>query len=91
MSDIAKTLPIYSDAERLRDKLFDDLATVPTFAKAIRKAPRSVLRLSKEGLPVTYIGKTPYVVISKAMEFLAKPKATPAPVRRGRPRKTASN
>jgi hypothetical protein len=39
----------------------------------------------KDGLPITYVGKTPYVIVSKAREFLFQQRNIPAPVRRGRP------
>ncbi len=91
MSETTKAQPAFCDVAELRAKLFDDLAPFQTFAKAVGKSERAVGRWAKNGLPIRYIGKRPYVVVSQAMEFLARPKATPAPVRRGRPRKTASN
>jgi hypothetical protein len=74
------------DVECLRAKLLDDLASIEAFAEAINRKPRSVQRMINDGLPTTYVGKTPYIIISKARAFLLS-KETPRhePPRRGRP------
>jgi hypothetical protein len=70
----------------LRAKMFEDLAPIAVFAEAIKRTPRSVHRMVQQGLPITYVGKTPYVIISKAREFLLGTRAEHhAAPRRGRP------
>ena len=68
----------------LEQRIFDDLAPRAAFAKAIDKSERTVSRL---GLPTVYVGRDPYIIVSKAKAQLLgggseKPK-------RGRPRKAA--
>jgi hypothetical protein len=63
-----------------------DLATFPDFAAAIGKSPRVVQRMVSEGLPITKIGQTPHVIISKAKDWILRQQTERhAPPRRGRP------
>jgi hypothetical protein len=63
----------------LHQKLFADLVSRAEFADAIGKSERTVVRMN---LPTKYIGRDPYIVVSKAMaKLLGVEKPT-----RGRPR-----
>jgi excisionase family DNA binding protein len=80
-----------ADIAAIRAKLMEDLATVDQVAKAVGKSSRTVARLIAAGkLPCVFLGRTPFVVISGARDLLmAAPKTRHAPVRRGRPKKSA--
>lgn len=71
----------------VRAKLMDDLEPVGVIAKAFGKSPRTILRMiAARKLPIVRIGRTPYVVVSRARELLIEaPTIRHAPVRRGRP------
>jgi hypothetical protein len=66
----------------IRTAVFADLASVPAFAAAVEKSERTIGRLISQGLPIVRVGATPYVVVSKAAQFIM---AT-APDRNVRPR-----
>ena len=85
-------MPELSDeARQLREKLFDGLATVSVFAQSVNRTERCVQRFIAAGLPVTRMGKTPYVIVSEARDWLFKNASRHEPVRRGRPRKVITN
>ena len=74
----------------LRAKLLDGLAPIDTFAEAIDKTPRTVFAYIAQGMPALYIGRTPYVRIDTARDWLLAQRSAPTPVpQRGRPRKAA--
>lgn len=74
----------------IRAKMLDGLAPVDAFAAAIGKTPRTIYSYIALGLPVTYIGRTPYVIIEPARDWLRAQGAREIePRRRGRPRKVA--
>ena len=79
------------DADAIREKVFTDLASVSAYAEALNKCERVVWSYIAQGLPVTYIGRTPWIVLSLASKYWAD-RATQrrAAVRRGRPRKQAA-
>jgi hypothetical protein len=81
-----------SEVATIRAKLMEDLASVDAVAEAVEKSPRTIARMIARGeLPTVTIGRTPYVVISRARELLmAAPKVRHAPVRRGRPARNAA-
>jgi hypothetical protein len=50
------------EVAQLRDRIMENLAPVPTFAKAIGKSIRAVQRMAKSGqIEVIKYGQTPYV------------------------------
>jgi len=72
----------------LQAKVFADLATVEDYAQAVGKTERSVWTYIRQGLPVTYIGKSAYVVLSKASQYwVSRTRQRQEPRRPGRPRK----
>jgi hypothetical protein len=77
--------------QAIRDELMKDLASVPNFAQASHKSERTIFSYIAQGMPVEYIGRTPFVVIRPAIEWLRKRKVSrlEAPRGRGRPRKAA--
>jgi hypothetical protein len=79
-----------SDVAAVRAALMADLAPLAVVAEAIGKNIRTVQRLVGQGkLPTVTIGRTSYVVVSRARELLLAPKVRHSGVRRGRPRKAA--
>ncbi len=76
-----------NEVAAVRARLMEDLALVDVVAEAVEKSPRTIQRLIAQGkLPTVTIGRTPYVVISRARELqMAAPKIRHAPVRKGRP------
>ncbi len=85
----ANALPGYYSPEQVRARLFTDLAAVPVFAEAIGKTVRTVQNMIAAGLPIVRVGCTPYVVVSKAAEFVMASQRDRQPRRPGRPRKSA--
>ncbi len=76
--------------EAIRTRAMADLAAIPDYAAAIDKSERSVWTYVRQGLPVTYIGRTPYIVLSKAEAYWSdRARAHTAP-KIGRPRKIAA-
>ena len=74
----------------IRAKVFEDLAAISEYAAAHNKCDRTVWNWIALGLPVTYIGRTPYVVLSKAARFWCDRARTHEVRRRGRPRKLST-
>src|SRR5690349_11372560 len=73
----------------LRAKLFAGLAPVGTFAAVIDRTDRQVRHYIAAGMPTTYVGKTPYVVVEAAIDWLrSRRKRDREPRPRGRPRKS---
>lgn len=85
MPDPVTQLP--SDVATVRATLLEDLAPLAVVAEAVGKNIRTIQRLVVQGkLPTVTIGRTPYVVVSRARELLlAELKVRHAPIRRGRP------
>jgi ABC-type nitrate/sulfonate/bicarbonate transport system substrate-binding protein len=54
----------------LRAQLMDGLCDVDTLAEALNKTKRQVQNYIREGLPVVYIGRNPFPVVSKARDWL---------------------
>jgi hypothetical protein len=75
--------------QAIRAKAMADLALIPDYATAINKCERSVWTYVKHGLPVTYIGRTPYVVLSKAAAYWSDRARQHTTPKVGRPRKHA--
>lgn len=67
-----------------------DLASVIDYAAAIGKCERSVWSYVRQGLPVTYIGRTAYIVLSKANAYWADRARQRNTPKRGRPAKRAA-
>jgi hypothetical protein len=60
------------EVAQLRDRLMEDLAPLPTFAKAIGKSKRAVQRMAEQGkVQLVRYGATPYVVLSSARKAAA--------------------
>lgn len=76
--------------ESIRRQVFADLASVADYAAALGKCERSVWSYIRQGLPVTYIGRTPYIVLSKAAAYWAGRAHEHTTPKRGRPRKQAA-
>lgn len=66
--------------------MFRDLATLEDYAAALSKSERSIWTYISQGLPVTYIGRTPYIVLSKAAAYWADRARQHRIPKRGRPR-----
>lgn len=76
-------------ADALRQRLFEGMVPVPTFAAAVNCTTRTVSTWINEGLPVHYVGRDPYVIIEPARAWLlARRKRRREPRGRGRPRKS---
>jgi hypothetical protein len=54
----------------VRAELMNGLATVEVFAEAIDKTPRQVQNYIRAGMPVVRYGKTPYVIVTPARDWL---------------------
>ena len=77
--------------EAIRARMLEGLAEVEPFAEAIGKTPRTVYSYISMGMPTEYIGRTPYVVIGPAREWLrTRRQRQTEPRGRGRPRKIAA-
>ena len=89
MSDVI-TNPA-TDVAAIRSAMLNDLASIEVFAAAVGRSPRTVCRMVAERkIPIIRIGRTPYVIVSRARDALMGDiQAGPEPVRRGRPRKVA--
>jgi hypothetical protein len=80
--------PLSPAVAAIRAKLLDGLAEVDVFAEAAGKTPRTVFGWIAAGLPVSYVGRTPYVVVEPAREWLrTKRQRSLEPRGRGRPSK----
>jgi hypothetical protein len=74
----------------VRATLLKGLAAKEVFAEAIDKTVRSVDLYISQGMPVEYIGRTPYVQVEAARDWLrARRQRVMEPRGRGRPRKAA--
>jgi len=63
---------VVDEVGRLRDRPMEDLAPLPTFAKAIGKSKRAVQRMAEQGkVQLVRYGSTPYVVLSSARKVAA--------------------
>jgi hypothetical protein len=59
-----------SETGALREKLFEGLAAVPVFAEAVHRSNRTVVNWIAQGLPVRHVGRTPYLVVDPARDWL---------------------
>jgi hypothetical protein len=74
--------------QEIRTALMQGLASVPEFALATGRCERTIWTYLGQGMPVEYVGRTPFVVITPAIEWLRRRKIRPpAPRGRGRPAK----
>jgi hypothetical protein len=74
--------------DSINRKLMDGLATVPAFAEGVNKTTRTVGLYIRDGMPVIYIGRTPYPIVDRALAWLkARGERDLAPRRVGRPKK----
>ncbi len=91
MSDTDHRAPS-NDVASIRAKLMEDLASVDAVAAAVEKSPRTIARMIARGeLPSVMIGRTPYVVVSRARELLmAGPKTRQTITARGRQTRNAA-
>lgn len=80
-----------SSAVAIRQQLLAGHATIPVFAEAIGKTVRTVYAYLANGMPVTHIGKTPYIPVEEAGRWLRSQRVPKqmAPRRPGRPRRAA--
>jgi hypothetical protein len=71
----------------IRDKMMAGLAPVTVFADAVSKSRRTVEIWIAQGMPIIHIGRTPYVDVDAARDWLRtrNARSIPTPVRRGRP------
>jgi len=70
--------------ERVRRQFFEGLASKPVFAKAVGRTVRTVDIWVNQGMPVVYLGQTPFVVIDPAKKWLlSRRQAHPNMPRRG--------
>jgi hypothetical protein len=90
MPEVTEALKPSILVEAIRAKLLDGLAEVDPFAEAIGKTPRTIYSYIALGMPTEYIGRTPYVVIEPAREWLrSRRRRFLEPRGRGRPKKGA--
>jgi hypothetical protein len=87
-------IPAIQDASlavaAVRARLLDGLTSVEVFAEAVDRTPRQVSTWIAQGMPVTYIGRTPYVQIDAARDWLrSRRQRVMEPRGPGRPRKAA--
>jgi len=78
--------------EEIRQKALRGIAPLKVFAKGVDKTPRTIHNYISQGLPVVYIGRTPYPKIEEGIEWLRSRRdvsGQEAPRGRGRPRKAA--
>ena len=78
-----------NEVAAVRRALMEDLASPAVVASALAKSPRTIARLIAAGkIPTIMVGRTPYVILSKAREALMSGAPVHhAPVKRGRPAK----
>jgi hypothetical protein len=77
-----------AEETRVHGQLFSGLASLQVYARAINRSPRTVTRMIRDGLPVLYVGCTPYVDVAESRSWLAQQSKAKRPPRRpGRPRK----
>ena len=81
------TLKAGITVEAIQAKMFSDLATIEDYAAALNKSVRTIWEYIGQGLPVTHIGCTPYIVVSKAAVYWAERARQHTAPQRGRPRK----
>jgi hypothetical protein len=80
-------------AQAVHDRVFTGLATFEDVARGTHRSERTVYAWANRGLPVRYVGNTPYVIVAMLAEFLdglGRKRASGEhlePRRRGRPRK----
>jgi hypothetical protein len=71
----------------LKEKIFEDKAPLAEFANACDKSERQMRRIiGRLSIPVVFIGRSPYITVTKAKAILFG--ETPKPAR-GRPRKAS--
>ena len=71
----------------IRAQLMNGRASLQDFAAAIDKSPRTVHAYIAQGMPVEYVGKTPYPVVADAIAWLRSRRQRNAlPRGRGRPK-----
>ena len=51
-------------------KLLDGRVTVGDFARGIGRGERMVYKYLAEGMPAEYVGRTSYIVVDKALDWL---------------------
>lgn len=89
-SQTDSSLPISPDAATIRAKMMAGRAHIPVFAEGIDVSGRTVFAYIAQGMPVEYVGRTPYVLIDPALEWLrSRRQRQTDPRGRGRPRKAA--
>ena len=77
-------------AAAVRAALLDGLTTVEAFAEGVGKCKRTVDEWIARGMPTVYVGRTPYIPINQARDWLLKPGSRCAPPRKvGRPKATS--
>jgi hypothetical protein len=81
-----------NEVAAVRAKLMEDLASVDAVAAAVEKSPRTIARMIARGeLPTVTIGRTPYIVISRARDLLmGAPRTAHTLARNGRPTRDAA-
>jgi hypothetical protein len=88
----ARVANMSPEVEAIRAKLMEGVTSVPNFAVAVDRTERTVFTWIADGLPVIYIGRTPFVQIEPGRDWLRsrrRRRAQPDVPKRGRPRKTA--
>jgi hypothetical protein len=79
-------------ARAVHDQVFTGLASFKDVARGTQRSQRTIYAWANRGLPVRYVGNTPYVVVAKLPEFLDRIGRKRGrgedlePRRRGRPR-----
>jgi hypothetical protein len=78
--------------QEIRTALMQGLASVPEFALATGRCERTIWSYIAQGMPVEYVGRTPFPVITPAIAWLRKRRAPrrQEPRGRGRPKANAA-
>lgn len=84
---------VTQEVAAIRGDVMEGFATVKDFAAGIKKCERAVWGYLTAGMPVEYIGRTPYVVVKPAIEWLranGRRRRNTEPRRVGRPAQPAN-
>jgi hypothetical protein len=64
------TTPPGDDAAAVRAILLDGACAIEPFAKGAGKSERTIYEWIKAGMPVTYLGRTPFVLVGPARDWI---------------------
>jgi hypothetical protein len=85
-----ENVPTSPATRALREKLLDGLAAVSEFAEAVHRSDRTVFNWIAQGMPTSYVGRTPYVVVDPARDWLLSRRGRKFTCGPGSPQKVTS-